>query len=30
MKFHFKRKPGGFKLALILGKIRFALDYPSS
>ena len=30
MKFHFKRKPGGFKLALVVGKLRFALDFPSS
>jgi hypothetical protein len=30
MKLHFKRKPGGFKLALVFGKFRFALDYPSS
>ena len=29
MKLHFKRKAGGFKIALILGNLRFAIDYPS-
>ena len=30
MKFYFKRKPGGYKVSLVLGKLRLALDYPSS
>jgi hypothetical protein len=30
MKIYFKRKPKGFKLRLILGKLSFGLDYPSS
>ena len=30
MKFHFKRKPGGFRAALVIGKFRLALDFPSS
>ena len=30
MKMYFKRKRGGFKLALIVGKFRLAFDYPSS
>ena len=30
MKIVFKRKIGGFKVALIVGKLRLALDYPSS
>ena len=29
MKIYFRRKQGGFKIALIVGKLRFALDYPS-
>jgi hypothetical protein len=30
MKFFYKRKPRGFKLTVVIGKMRFALDYPSS
>ena len=30
MKIFFKRKRGGFKIALIVGKLRLALDFPSS
>ena len=30
MKFFYKRKPGGFKLSLVVGKLRLALDFPSS
>ena len=30
MKFFVKRKPGGgYKFSLIIGQLRFALDYPS-
>ena len=30
MRMFFKSKSGGFKLSLVVGKLRFALDYPSS
>ena len=30
MKLVFKRKPGGFKLRLIIGQLSFGLDFPSS
>lgn len=30
MNLYFKRKRGGFKISLVIGKLRFAFDYPSS
>lgn len=30
MKVFYKRKRGGFKISFIIGKLRFAFDYPSS
>jgi hypothetical protein len=30
MKLFFKRKRGGFKISLLIGKLRFAFDFPSS
>ena len=30
MKIYFRRKQGGFRLSLTVGKLRFVLDYPSS
>ena len=29
-KIHFKRKPGGFKVRLVLGQLSFGVEYPSS
>jgi len=30
MKFRFRRKPGGFSLRVIVWRLSFGLDYPSS
>jgi hypothetical protein len=30
MKLIYERKPGGFKIGFVFGKLRLALDYPSS